>query len=132
MPFKPGQEPGLFPWQLLRAEALIQAGRLAEAAATMDQAELRLRERALTPLLISLVFITGVGGPVSAIGFSVARDYNGPAIVGTATGVVNVGGFVGPYVVGYVKETTQSFTSGMLVLAGTLVIAGFLALRIKE
>lgn len=44
----------------------------------------------------------------------------------------NVGGFVGPYVVGYVKETTQSFTSGMLVLASTLVIAGFLALRVKE
>jgi len=46
------------------------------------------------PLLITVVFITGIGGPVSAIGFAVARDYNGPAIVGTATGVVNVGGFV--------------------------------------
>jgi MFS family permease len=45
-------------------------------------------------LLITLVLITGVGGPVSAIGFALARDYNGPAIVGTATGVVNVGGFV--------------------------------------
>ncbi len=44
----------------------------------------------------------------------------------------NVGGFVGPYVIGYVKQTTQSFTSGMLVLAGTLLIAGFLALRVKE
>ncbi|MDQ1691414.1 MAG: hypothetical protein QOD87_1522 [Pseudonocardiales bacterium] len=45
-------------------------------------------------LLVSLVLITGLGGPVSAIGFALARDYNGPAIVGTATGVVNVGGFV--------------------------------------
>jgi len=44
----------------------------------------------------------------------------------------NVGGFVGPSVIAYVKETTQSFTSGMLVLAGTLLLAGFLALRIKE
>jgi ACS family tartrate transporter-like MFS transporter len=46
--------------------------------------------------------------------------------------VGNVGGFVGPYVIGYVKETTQSFTSGMLVLAATLLIAGFLALTVKE
>lgn len=46
------------------------------------------------PLLVALVLITGLGGPVSGIGFALARDYNGPAIVGTATGVVNVGGFV--------------------------------------
>jgi MFS family permease len=46
------------------------------------------------PLLIALVLFTGVGAPVSSIGFALARDYNGPAIVGTATGVVNVGGFV--------------------------------------
>jgi MFS family permease len=45
-------------------------------------------------LLIALVLFTSVGGPISAIGFALARDYNGPSIVGTATGVVNVGGFV--------------------------------------
>jgi MFS family permease len=45
-------------------------------------------------LLVGLVLFTATGGPISAIGFAVARDYNGPAIVGTATGVVNVGGFV--------------------------------------
>ena len=33
------------------------------------------------------------GGPASTIGFSLARDYNGRSAVGTATGVVNVGGF---------------------------------------
>ena len=44
----------------------------------------------------------------------------------------NVGGFVGPYIIGYIKQTTESFTGGMLVLAGTLLIAGFLALRIRE
>jgi MFS transporter, ACS family, tartrate transporter len=44
----------------------------------------------------------------------------------------NVGGFVGPYVIGYVKQATQSFTNGMLVLAGTLLIAAILALTVKE
>jgi sugar phosphate permease len=44
----------------------------------------------------------------------------------------NVGGFIGPYVIGYIRQTTQSFTGGMLVLAATLLIAGFLALRVKE
>jgi MFS family permease len=45
-------------------------------------------------LLLALVLVTTTGGPVSAIGFALARDYNGPAIVGTATGVVNVAGFL--------------------------------------
>ena len=44
----------------------------------------------------------------------------------------NVGGFVGPYVIGYVRQATQSFTNGMLVLAGTLLIAAVLALTVKE
>lgn len=46
------------------------------------------------PLLVILVLLTAAGGPVSGIGFALARDYNGPAIVGTATGVVNVAGFL--------------------------------------
>jgi MFS family permease len=45
-------------------------------------------------LLVALVLLTATGAPVSGVGFALARDYNGPAIVGTATGVVNVGGFV--------------------------------------
>lgn len=44
-------------------------------------------------LLIALILLTGTGAPVSGIGFALARDYNGPSIVGTATGVVNVAGF---------------------------------------
>jgi len=45
-------------------------------------------------LLVGLVLLTATGAPVSAIGFAIARDYNGQAIVGTATGVVNVAGFL--------------------------------------
>ena len=44
-------------------------------------------------LLVVAVSLTSVGGPASGIGFSLARDYNPPALVGTAAGVVNVGGF---------------------------------------
>lgn len=62
-------------------------------------------------LLIALILVTTVGGPVSAIGFALARDYNGPAIVGTATGVVNVGGFV-------------AAITACLVLGWTLDLAG--------
>ncbi|GAB3450319.1 MFS transporter [Actinophytocola sediminis] len=45
-------------------------------------------------VLVAGFAVLSVGGPASAIGFALARDYNPLRRVGTATGVVNVGGFV--------------------------------------
>ena len=46
------------------------------------------------PVLVVLVVALGLGGPGSMIGFDYARTFNPPSRLGTATGVVNVGGFV--------------------------------------
>jgi MFS family permease len=45
-------------------------------------------------VLVLLVLALGLGGPGSMIGFDYARTFNPPNRLGTATGVVNVGGFV--------------------------------------
>jgi len=45
-------------------------------------------------LLAVLVVVTGLGGPGSLIGFDVARTFATPSRLGSATGIVNVGGFV--------------------------------------
>lgn len=45
-------------------------------------------------VLVAGFALLSVGGPASSIGFALARDYNPLRRVGTATGVVNVGGFV--------------------------------------
>jgi MFS family permease len=62
------------------------------------------------PLIVAVVAVAAVGGPASTIGFSLARDYNPPAMVGTATGVVNVGGFtstiIASLLVGAVLDVT--------------------------
>jgi MFS family permease len=47
-----------------------------------------------TWLLVLLVVTTGLGGPGSMIGFDLARTSNPAKRLGTATGIVNVGGFV--------------------------------------
>jgi sugar phosphate permease len=50
--------------------------------------------RAPLPLLVVLVVITAVGGPGSLVGFDLARTFNPPTRLGSATGIVNVGGFL--------------------------------------
>jgi MFS family permease len=45
-------------------------------------------------VLVLLVLGLGLGGPGSMIGFEFARTFNPPSRLGTATGIVNVGGFV--------------------------------------
>lgn len=60
------------------------------------------------PVLIMLMILVAVGGPGSMIGFDFARTFNAPRITGTATGIVNVGGFaaalVSVYVIGLILD----------------------------
>ena len=78
-------------------------------------------------LLVALVLVTSTGGPVSSIGFALARDYNGPAIVGTATGVVNVAGFVAGIAaclsVGWALDLQGSASLGSYRLAFAVAVA---------
>jgi len=55
---------------------------------------LALPEPAPLWLLVVLVLILALGGPGSMIGFDFARTFNPPDRLGTATGIVNVGGFL--------------------------------------
>ncbi|RUR00772.1 MFS transporter [Labedella endophytica] len=51
----------------------------------------------LAVLIVLLVFL-GIGGPGSLIGFDYARTYNPARSLGSANGVVNVGGFLASFV----------------------------------
>jgi MFS family permease len=64
-------------------------------------------------LLVTAFAFLSLGGPASTISFALARDYNPMHRVGTATGVVNVGGFV--------AITVSALAVGLLLdLAGPL------------
>ena len=45
-------------------------------------------------LLVVLIVVISVGGPGSMVGFDFARTFNPSATLGTAQGMVNMGGFV--------------------------------------
>ena len=53
------------------------------------------------------------------------------ASIGLINSVGNLGGFVGPSVVGYVSKATNSFFGGVLYLSFTSLVAAFLVLSIR-
>jgi MFS family permease len=53
------------------------------------------------------------------------------AAVGLINSVGNLGGFVGPYIVGYLKTATGNYRAALWFLAGCALAAGLLATRLK-
>jgi MFS transporter, ACS family, tartrate transporter len=52
--------------------------------------------------------------------------------VGLINSIGNLGGFVGPYVTGWIKQQTGSFAGALLYLAASLALAGLLILTLRR
>ena len=63
-------------------------------------------------LLAGLVVVLAIGGPGSMIGFDFARTFNPAHRIGTATGIVNVGGFIAAlvaiFLIGFVLDVLHA------------------------
>jgi ACS family tartrate transporter-like MFS transporter len=63
---------------------------------------------------------TAVGGTGAAAGIALINS------------VGNVGGFVGPYLLGWVLDTTHSFAAGLVVIGAILIAGGALVLHTRD
>ena len=64
-------------------------------------------------LLVVLIVVISVGGPGSMVGFDFARTFNPSATLGTAQGMVNMGGFVASLLVMQAMGLILDATGGM-------------------
>jgi nitrate/nitrite transporter NarK len=64
--------------------------------------------------------------PSSFLGKSAAA-----AAVGVVNSVGNLGGFVGPFLFGYLKTATGSYRTGLWILTGCMFMAGLCASAIR-
>lgn len=93
---------------------------IAGATAAAWAAVLLLPGRAPLWLLAGLVVVLAIGGPGSMIGFDFARTFNPAHRIGTATGIVNVGGFIAAlvsiFLIGLVLDVLNAtgFSQGVL------------------
>lgn len=94
-----------------------------------------LQMSALIPALIGITL--ALVGTISAktIFYTLpAKFLSGQAAAGGIALINSIGafgGFVGPYLMGYLKETTQSFTAGLMVMGCILFFAATMALVLK-
>jgi MFS family permease len=82
--------------------------------------------RAPLGLLVVLVLVLAANGPGSMLGFDFARTENPPARLGSATGIVNVGGFVATLLliltIGLLLDVSGSYRVAMAAQYGFWVI----------
>jgi MFS family permease len=79
--------------------------------------------------VIVLVVVIAIGGPGSLIGFDFARTFNPLRSLGSANGIVNVGGFLASFVmmfiIGIVLDSFNRATGGSSSPSSLYSLAGF-------
>jgi MFS transporter, ACS family, tartrate transporter len=82
-------------------------------------------------ILLSMIFFTMVAGFYYAFQptfWSVPTEYlsgsAGAACIGLINSIGNLGGFVGPFVLGFFKTRTQTFSAGLWYLVGSFIASG--------
>ena len=76
----------------------------------------------MTTLSIAAFGIWGTLGPFWAMPTALLRGTAAAGGIALVNSIGNVGGFVGPYLMGWVRDATGGFTAGLLTLAAILVV----------
>ena len=87
---------------------------------------------ALATLSIAAFGIWGTLGPFWAIPTALLRGTAAAGGIALVNSIGNVGGFVGPYVMGWIRDATGGFTAGLLTLAAILILGAVIVLRLEQ
>ncbi|MGO9061225.1 MAG: MFS transporter [Candidatus Binataceae bacterium] len=87
---------------------------------------------ALAALSMSAAGIWGAMGPFWSMPSAFLGGAGAAAGIALINSVGNLGGFVGPYLVGLVRQTSHSFSGGLAAMALMLAVAGCLALALRD
>ena len=83
---------------------------------------------AMLAITVAAVGDYGTRGPFWALPGKFLAGSSAAAAIALINSMAAVGGFVGPYAVGYLKDTTGSFTAPLFLLAGVLFAGAVLSL----
>ena len=83
-------------------------------------------------LSIAALGFASMLAPFWALATSAVGGTGAAAGIALINSVGNVGGFVGPYLLGWVLDTTHSFAAGLVVIGAILIAGGALVLRVRD
>jgi ACS family tartrate transporter-like MFS transporter len=87
---------------------------------------------ALATLSIAAFGIWGTLGPYWTLPTAFLRGTAAAGGIAVVNSVGNIGGFVGPFLVGWVRDATGGFAAGLLILAAFLVVGAVITLRLQQ
>ena len=85
----------------------------------------------IAALSIAMLGLASMLGPFWAFATSFLGGIGAAAGIALVNSVGNVGGFVGPNIIGYLEQTTHGFSGGLLVIGAVLAAGGLLCVRLK-
>ena len=86
---------------------------------------------AIVLLSLAMLGLASMLGPFWAFATSFLDGIGAAAGIALVNSVGNIGGFVGPNIVGYVREATSDFSAGLAIVGAILVTGGLLVLCIS-
>jgi ACS family tartrate transporter-like MFS transporter len=87
---------------------------------------------ALATLSIAAFGIWGTLGPFWALPTSFLRGTAAAGGIALVNSIGNCGGFVGPFLMGWIREATGGFTAGLLTLGGFLLLGAAIVLALPQ
>lgn len=85
----------------------------------------------LATLSLGMLGLASMLGPFWALATSFLGGIGAAAGIALVNSVGNIGGFVGPNIIGYIRETTRSFSAGLVIVGVILACGGLLVLTLK-
>jgi len=83
-------------------------------------------------LSMAMIGLASMFGPFWTFATSFVGGLGAAAGIALINSVGNIGGFVGPSLVGYVKELTESFSMGLVMVGAIVALGGSLVLVLEE
>lgn len=85
----------------------------------------------LVLLSLAMLGLSSMYGPFWTLATSFLSGVGAAAGIALINCIGNIGGFVGPYAFGYIKDATDSFAAALVALGAVLASGGLLALFVK-
>jgi len=86
----------------------------------------------LITLSMAMLGLASMFGPFWAFATSGLRGVGAAAAIALINSIGNTGGFVGPFVIGYIRDRTHSFTGGLIFVGVVLAVVPLLVLALAD